>query len=151
MSLNRERKHAYGSSNIDFRTKRDAEAIKTYQPWLLGKQFGTMGNQGYAMTKYEKESIFRPIKSLSNHKDLVNEVPNPKYHKTCEYYFKNKLKHHKEDYKLASPRARNLDESFKGKEKFTGDSLMISVNTKKKRKIDKSLNHEDRQKFSEHP
>ena len=47
MSLRRPRSHIVGISNIDYRTKKDEENLKIFEPWQTPKDLGTMGNRNY--------------------------------------------------------------------------------------------------------
>lgn len=142
MNFKKERTHKYGSSNIDFRTKRDDYAIKNYQPWLMSKNTGTMGLADFHLTLNQKKEKFLSTVKLNTYKDLVKEIPNPKFHKTCEFYKKKNLTVNQRTF-FTDDKVANLDETLIGKEKFTGDSMMISVNTKLKHK-DKNLSTGDR-------
>lgn len=145
MNFKKDRVHKYGSSNIDFRTKRDEGDIKTYQPWLMGREQGTMGLQNFHLTLQQKKATFLTSKKLSTQRDLINEVPPPKLHKTGDYYYKNNMHQHDKTF-FEDQRVGFLDETFKGKELFNGDSMMISLNTKlkQKNKKDKSLSIKDK-------
>lgn len=142
MHIKKERTHHYGTSNIDFRTKRDDNGIKTYQPWLMGRHVGTMGLSDFHLTLNEKKEKFMSTRKLSTHKDIVKEIPNPKFHKTANFYVKNNVFMNQKTF-FDDEKVGQLDESFKGKEKFTGESMMISVNTKLKHK-DKNLSTGDK-------
>jgi len=142
MNIKKERTHKYGSSNIDFRTKRDEQKIKTYEPWLMGKKMGTQGISDFHLTLNQKKDLFLTTKKLSTHKDIVKEIPNPKLHSTANYYFEKNIIPNEKIF-FANEKVADLDESFKGKEKYVGDSMMISVNTKLKHK-DKNLHTGDR-------
>lgn len=146
MKLKKERNHNYGSSNIDFRTKRDEESIRLYQPWMMGKEVGTMGFQDYHLSFDEKKATkFLSTQKITTLKDVNNEFPNPKYHQTAEFYFRNGIKLHNPKTLTETERPGNLNETIKGKELFTGDSMMISLNTKLKNK-EKSLSKKDKLK-----
>lgn len=143
MKLKKERNHMYGASNIDFRSKRDDSSIRTYMPWIMGKELGTMGLQDYKLTSKEKEKKFKSVSKLSTQKDEINEYPNPKYHQTAEFYSKNNMKIFNKKNLIEIERLGQLDESVKGKEKYIGDSMMISLNTKLKHK-DKTVSTGDK-------
>lgn len=142
MKIQKERNHKYGASNIDFRTKRDDSLIKTYQPWIMGKNMGTFGISDFHLSHDDKKNKFSNVKRISTWKDYVNEYPNPKFHKTCDFYKKINMKV-KPKVLFADSKVAELDESFLGKEGFYGDSMMISLNTKLKQK-DKNLSTQDR-------
>lgn len=142
MRFKKERTHQYGASNIDFRTKREDNQIKAYEPWLMGRSTGTMGLSDFHLTMDQKRDKFLSTKKLSSHKDFVKEVPNPKFHKTGNFYLKGNIFMNQKTF-FADERVANLDETYKGKEKFVGESMMIAVNTKLKHK-DKNLSTGDR-------
>ncbi len=146
MKLKKERNHLYGSSNIDFRTKRDEKAIKLYQPWMMGKDVGFFGNQDFHLNFQEEKDIkFLSTQKLRTLKDKVNEYPNPKYHKTAEFYYKNNIEMLKPKTLIETEHPAQLNEVIKGRELFVGDSMMISLNTKLKHK-EKSLSKKDKLK-----
>ena len=47
MSLRRPRSHRIGISNIDFRSKKDEENLRIFEPWQSPKDVGTMGYKNY--------------------------------------------------------------------------------------------------------
>ena len=145
MKLKKERTHQYGSSNIDFRTKKDEKALRIYQPWILAKETGTMGLQDFHLTIDEKKKKFSSTSKISTLKDYTSEHPNPKYHQTAEFYYKNNIELLSKRTLVESEHPAYLDETIKGKELFTGDSMMISLNTKLKYK-DKNLSKKDKLK-----
>ena len=133
MKIRKERSHRCGHTNIDFRTKNDVDNIKTFMPWKSKKEFGTMGNNFYSLSFNEKKKLMKVTENLNTLRNTHESVPDPKYYKTAQFYQSNNMQIKKKamtcDEKLA-----NLDESFKGKEKFTGDSLMIADLTKQRKK-----------------
>jgi hypothetical protein len=140
MNIRRERSHRCGHTNIDFRTKNDLDSIKTFMPWKTKKDFGTMGNNFYTLPYDEKKKIMKATENLNSNKNIHDEIPDPKYYKTAQFYQTNNIQIKK---KLLNndERIAQLDESFKGKEKFTGESMMISDLTKQ-RKLRKDLEKE---------
>ena len=124
MSLRRERKHECGNTNIDFRTKREKENLELYEPWALPKDFGTMGRFGYTPSYTQLKKIFS-ISPNSKLKNIIHSSPNPKEYPMEQYYKKNNIK----PYTISQfnvERFAQLDESYVGKDGFTGDSMMIS-------------------------
>ena len=124
MSLRRERKHECGNTNIDFRTKRETENLKLYEPWALPKDFGTMGRYLYTPSYTQLKKIFS-ISPNSKLKNIIHSSPNPKEYPMEQYYKKNNIK----PYTISQfnvDRFAQLDESYVGKDGFTGDSMMIS-------------------------
>ena len=83
MSLRKERIHACGVSNIDFRTKRETENLKLYEPWKIPKEFGTMGTYGYYPSYTEMKKMFSVSQNLNKLKDIVHYSPDPKSYPTC--------------------------------------------------------------------
>ena len=77
MSLRRSRSHITGYSNIDFRSKRDTNSLKIYQPWQVPKNFGTMGYSGYDFTLDMKNNIFSDLQRISTFKEYNSNIPNP--------------------------------------------------------------------------
>ena len=139
MSLRRTRLHQYGYSNIDYRTKQDMTSIDFYQPWIHPKNFGTMGCSGYVKLKTPKvEKIMRRVNSTKN---ITSQLPDPKTFSTAKFYNDNKIKYRsKSNIRPVEP--SHLDESEKGKDAFTGDSMMIA-DTRKARKLKKDKKKEE--------
>lgn len=137
MNIRRERSHGCGHSNIDFRTKNDTESIKTFMPWKSKKEFGTMGNDLYKLSFNENKKLLKVTENINAQKNILHEIPNPKYYKTAQFYQSNNFPI-KSKTMTISERVAQLDESFKGKEKFTGESMMIADLTKN-RKLKKEM------------
>lgn len=125
MTIRRDRSHICGHTNIDFRTKNDTESIKTFMPWKQKREFGTMGNDLYKLPYNENKKILKVTENINNQKNILHEIPDPKYYKTAQYYQSNNIPL-KSKTMFESERVAQLDESFKGKEKYTGDGMMIS-------------------------
>src|SRR5690606_7845104 len=113
MSLRKERSHRCGHSNIDFRTKRDEESMKLYQPWKMRAPFGTMGYGGFKLHYLDKKKVMEVSEPINNQRSMVAEIPDPKYHKTAQYYYNNKIPI-KTKAMFTNERVAQLDESFKG-------------------------------------
>ena len=65
MLIRRPRSHLIGLSNIDYRTKKDEENLKIFEPWQIPKDFGTMGYKNYrnsSKVKKEKEKKIKKYK-----------------------------------------------------------------------------------------
>ena len=136
MIVRKERVHHCGSSNIDFRSKRDKDAIAFFQPWKLKKNYGTMGNSQVILPTDQFNRLMKATKSLNSLKDINYERPDPKVYSTAQFYLKNGLSAFdlpKKRNLNENERVAELDESFKGKDTYTGDSMMIAVNTKQKK------------------
>ena len=125
MSLKKPRVHRCGFSNIDFRTKGDFDSLKLYEPWKVLKDFGTMGKSFYYPSFSETKKIFSVSKSINKLKNIVQGSPDPKAYPACLYYKKNNIRP-KVVQEFRSERVAELDESEIGKEKYIGDSMMIS-------------------------
>ena len=147
MSLRKDRIHQCGLSNIDFRSKGDIENLNFFEPWkTYTNHFGTMGNKNYVRSYSSKKEIFKPSIKINTQKDIVNDVPDPRYYTTTKFYEVNKIDVNTRNI-FTNERVANLEETFKGKEPFTGDSMMISDLTKKRRKKGKKyLDMEERRK-----
>jgi len=144
MSIRRERSHKCGHSNIDFRTKNDQEAIKTFMPWKLKKEYGTMGNDEYKLPFNEHKKLLKETEKINTQRNILHEAPDPKYYKTAQFYQSNNIPI-KAKTMFVNERLAQLDESFKGKEKFIGDGMMISDLTKN-RKLQKEYGDKVNQK-----
>ena len=114
-----------GFSNIDFRSKGDFESLKLYEPWKIPKEFGTMGKSNYHMSYSDAKKIFSVSKNMNKYTCIIQDSPDPKFYQTAMYYKKNKIKPNiVQDF--YNERAAQLDEKDIGKEKYTGDSMMIA-------------------------
>ena len=138
MSLKRQRTHMCGFSNIDFRSKGEFENLKLYEPWKIPKDFGTMGKSNYHISYTNAKRIFSVSKNLNKFKNIIQDSPDPKLYKTAMYYKKNRIKPNTlQDFYIE--RVAQLDEIDIGKEKYIGDSMMISdtfrYRTQRKNKI----------------
>ena len=142
MSLKRQRIHQCGFSNIDFRSKGELENLKLFEPWKIPKDFGTMGKSNYHLPYSESKKIFSVSKNLNKFKSLVQDSPDPKFYKTAMYYKKSRIKPNilRDFY---NERIAQLDEIDIGKEKYTGDSMMIAdiyrYRTQRKNKINEPI------------
>ena len=125
MSLKKPRIHQCGFTNIDFRTKGDFESLKLYEPWKVLKDFGTMGKSFYYPSYSDAQKIFSVSKSLNKLKNIIQGSPDPKAYPGCLYYKKNNIKPNIIQ-EFRTERVAELDESDIGKEKYIGDSMMIS-------------------------
>lgn len=125
MSLKKPRIHQCGFTNIDFRTKGDFESLKLYEPWKVLKDFGTMGKSFYYPSYSDAKKIFSVSKSLNKLKNIIQGSPDPKAYPGCLYYKKNNIKPNIIQ-EFRTERVAELDESGIGKEKYIGDSMMIS-------------------------
>ena len=115
-----------------------------------GKRTRNNGSTKFSSHLTTKKATFLTSKKICTHKDLINEVPPPKLHKTADFYHKNNMYQHDKTF-FEDQRVGFLDETFKGKELFNGDSMMISLNTKLKQnyKKDKNLSIKDKFKKKE--
>ena len=125
MSLKRVRSHKEGISNIDFRTKGDIDNIRIFDPWKSPKEFGSMGYSHYRNPDKIFKSLFDPSLEINTQKDIVNDYPDPRYHSTAQFYKKNKILINTKTF-FNSEKVANLEETFKGKEIFNGDSTNIA-------------------------
>ena len=125
MSLKLQRVHRCGYSNIDFRSKGDFESLKLYEPWQIPKEFGTMGKSSYYPSYSQAKKIFSVSKSVNKLKNIVQGSPDPKSYPGVLYYKKNNIKPNIVQ-EFRTERVAELDESGIGKEKYIGDSMMIS-------------------------
>ena len=137
MSLRRARSHYIGISNIDFRTKKDEENLRIFEPWKAPKDFGTMGYREYKHSPKTQRLLFSPTERINTHRDIVNDYPDPRYYTTAKFYKDNNI-----DLKIKSiidkDRISNLEETFKGKEVFIGDGMdYLGTLRKRKGKKDK--------------
>lgn len=139
MNLRKQRTHQVGHSNIDFRSKKDEESLKIFQPWKVVTAPGTMGYSGYKPFTHEVKKLLEVSKNINEQKNIFNEIPDPKYHKTAEFYYNNKIPIKSKTFDT-NERIAQLDESIKGKDVFTGDSMMISdINKYRKNKTKKRM------------
>ena len=126
MSLRRVRSHKEGISNIDFRSNHDIKNMRIFEPWLSPKDFGTMGYRNYKNPKQIFKNLFKPSKEINTQKDIVNDYPDPKYYTSARFYKRNKISIINKKAFFNNDRLANLEESFKGKDIFNGDSMNIA-------------------------
>jgi len=125
MIAKKSRTHSCGQSNIDFRSLKDEENLKKFQPWKIKKDFGTMGYTDFHLPRQAYKELMRPTSKLNNLQNKNKETPNPKLYDTAVFYNTQKLNFRKDNLDC-SDKIAELDESLKGKERFTGDSMMIA-------------------------
>ena len=128
MSLRFERNHQYGSTNIDFRTKKDNKSLYIYQPWRIIKDFGTMGYREYTNpVKYNYDFLNISRKNFN--------TPDPKNYSTIQYYHRNNIKE-KLRKTMFNGRAAQLEETIIGKKPYFGDSdIFVKKKTEDEKKI----------------
>ena len=147
MSLKKERIHSTGFSNIDFRTKNDATALQLFQPWKVAEHYGTINDYGYHLPYDEHKKIFEVSSPLNKQVNEINDLPDPKIYKSAQFYKDNKIRLNTRAM-FTNERIAQLDESPKGKDKFIGDSMMISDINKirKERKKKKRMGELEKKK-----
>ena len=59
MNIRKQRNHHAGHSNIDFRSKKDEQSLKIFQPWKNMTAPGTMGYSGYKPNSLELKKIIQ--------------------------------------------------------------------------------------------
>lgn len=139
MNIRKQRNHQVGHSNIDFRSKKDEQSLKIFQPWKIMEAPGTMGYIGYKPNMLNIKKMIEVSKNINTQRVDSSEIPDPKYHKTAEFYYKNKIPIKKKTM-YTNERIFQLDESLRGKDVFTGDSMMISdINKYRKNKSKKKI------------
>ena len=125
MSLRRARSHRVGISNIDFRSKKDEENLRIFEPWQAPKDIGTMGYKNYTNPMKIARNLFSPTERINTYKDKENDYPDPRYYTTAQFYKNNNIKINTKAFKNIE-RARNLEETYKGKVVFNGDSMNVA-------------------------
>lgn len=137
MSLRRARSHRVGISNIDFRSKKDEENLRIFEPWQAPKDIGTMGYKNYTNPMKIARNLFSPTERINTYKDKENDYPDPRYYTTAQFYKNNNIKINTKTFKNIE-RARNLEETYKGKDVFNGDSMNVAeiMRQRKGKKID---------------
>jgi hypothetical protein len=101
-------------------------------PWKVKKEYGTMGNDLFKLPMNEHKKILKVTENINSQRNVLQEIPDPKYYKTAQFYQTNNIPI-KAKAMFISDRVAQLDESFKGKEKYIGDGMMISDLTKNRR------------------
>ena len=137
MSLRRARSHRVGISNIDFRSKKDEENLRIFEPWQAPKDIGTMGYKNYTNPMKIARNLFSPTERINTYKDKENDYPDPRYYTTAQFYKNNNIKINTKTFKNIE-RARNLEETYKGKDVFNGDSMNVAeiMRQRKGKRID---------------
>jgi hypothetical protein len=149
MNIRKERTHRCGHSNIDFRSKKDTDSLQTYQPWKCKKEFGTMGYTDFKLSFNDHKKALENTQQINCQRNILSEVPDPKYHKTAQYYSQNKIPI-KSKTIYTNERVAQLDESFKGKDMYTGDSMMIADITKFRKNKTKKFYDREKHAKSKH-
>ena len=125
MSLKLERVHRCGYANIDFRSKDDFKNIKLYEPWKIPYEFGTMGRSFYYPSYSQLKRNIAVSEGLNKLKNINIGSPNPKEYAGALIYRKFNMRPRiVQDFSVK--KIAELDESKIGKEKYVGDSMMIS-------------------------
>ena len=134
--------------------------MRIFEPWHSPKDFGSMGYRQYRIPKKIFKSLFDPSIEINTQKDIVNDYPDPRYHTTAQFYKKNNILINTRTF-FNSEKVANLEESFKGKEIFNGDSTNVAevMRLRKGKKIEniyalrspikESFNIEDHKIFEE--
>ena len=139
MSLRRPRSHTIGISNIDFRSKKDEQNLRIFEPWQVPKDLGTMGYKNYQNPRKIRKELFSPTERINTYKDIVNDYPDPRFYTTAKFYKDNNMNVKTRSF-LNTERASNLEEIIKGKEPFIGDGMGISDTVRKRKgKKDRKL------------
>ena len=134
MTLRRDRTHTCGLSNIDFRSKNDIDSLLLFQPWKTNTHFGTMGQSNYFRAYSAQKKVFGVTDKINTQKDLASDCPDPRYFTSAQFYKNNKIDLNQRSI-FTNDRVAQLDETFKGKDRFTGDSMMIVDLTKQKNRL----------------
>ena len=113
MSLRRSRSHRAGVSNIDFRSKKDEENLKIFDPWLFPQDTGTIGYKTYKNSFKIMNNLNIPTEKMHIHKNIVNNYPDPRYYTTSQFYKNNNIRIKTKSF-IDSTRMRNLKETFNG-------------------------------------
>ena len=142
MSLRRDRLHLTGITNIDFRSKKDLTSVNFFQPWKTSSNFGTMGNSNYTRSYSARKRIFTATSKVATQKNLASGTPDPRYYTSSQFYNSHRISPLKRNI-FTTDRVAQLDEAFKGKDRFTGDSMMIADLTKQRRLKKLKFTHED--------
>ena len=143
MSLRKDRLHLTGITNIDFRSKKDLTSINFFQPWKTSNNFGTMGNSNFTRSYSAQKRIHTATSKISTQRTIATDTPDPRYYTSSQFYTSHKISPLKRNI-FTSDRIAQLDEAFKGKDRFTGDSMMIAALTKQRRRLKKlKFAHED--------
>jgi Ca2+-binding EF-hand superfamily protein len=108
---------------------KEKDSMEFFHPWFFNKNYKEMGNERYKHKLNELKKIIEPIKDIVTQKELAEEMPNPKYFETAKFYKNHGISKKPKTF-YTSDRVANLEESFKGKEIFAGDSMMIADTTK---------------------
>ena len=145
MSLKKERVHTTGFSNIDFRTKNDSNSLLLFQPWKVAEHYGTINDYGYRLSFDDHKKIFGLSDKLNKQLNEFNDLPDPKIYQSAQFYRDNKIKFNTRSM-FTNERLAQLDESMKGKERYVGDSMMISDINKirKERKKKKRIGEQEK-------
>ena len=148
MSYRKERIHTTGHSNIDYRTKNDEPSLHFYQPWKpLYPPNTTMPSYPTHLSYTEHKKLFNFSSPINKQINIANDLPDPKTYQSAKFYQQHHIKLNTKAL-FTNERIANLDESYKGKDRFLGDSMMISDINKirKERKRRRRLHEQEKKK-----
>ena len=148
MSYRKERIHTTGHSNIDYRTKNYEPSLHFYQPWKpLYPPNTTMSSYPSHLSYTDHKKLFQFSSPINKQTNVANDLPDPKTYQSAKFYQQHHIKLNTKAL-FTNERIANLDESYKGKDRFLGDSMMISDINKirKERKRRRRLHEQERKK-----
>ena len=87
MNIRRDRTHQCGLTNLDFRTKGEADMIEKYHPTLKYADFGTMGKSQFKRMTSAGVDFKEKLRLTGGWQTMSNKLnPNPRNETTTEFY-----------------------------------------------------------------
>lgn len=129
MHKKRERVHETGASNIDFRSKRDNSSLQYFQPWIKSIPTEIKDNSVQMKPQQEMLNFMKIAKNVLSTREKNSQIVSPKLFPSLKFYTLNKIPLRKRTY-TDSNKVAELDESYIGKDKYCGDSKILSTEIK---------------------
>lgn len=132
MIRKKERVHAGGVSNVDYRSLPDIRLKPLFQPFKDTIDDETTSHSKLGLSNDKMKIYLKSYKNIFNKKEIIFESLNPKHYSSAIYYLENNIALKKRTLNQSN-KITEIEQSFKGNDEYTGDSMMISDNTKKKK------------------
>lgn len=123
MNIRRERTHACGLTNIDYKTKGDFASLDRYRPTLKYSDVGTMTKTGF-QAPIDSENFRDRWMSRTGWKSLKRLDPR---NDSAVQFYANQGKKPKAPVLVAKPRNQLLEREEWDDKRFTGDTIKTTA------------------------
>lgn len=123
MNVRRERIHACGLTNIDFRTKGDFQSLDRFRPSLKYSDVGTMGKTGFK-APMTTENLDERVQTKAGWKSLKRLDPRSE---SAVMFYQQNSKKQKAPVLVAKPRNKLLEQEQWDGKIFTGDDIRATA------------------------